>query len=83
MLGFSQFQEARFADARQTFQTLSRDFPESDKASPALYWVGMTYLFEDNYKDALDAFNRFTEKSNDGKLYEDASFRKAVCLYRT
>ena len=81
MLGFSQFQEARFADARQTFQTLSRDFPDSDKASPALYWVGMTYLFEDNYKDALDAFNRFTEKSTDGKLYEDASFRKAVCLY--
>ena len=63
MLGFSQFQDARFADSRQTFQTLSRDFPNSDKASPALYWVGMTYLFEDNYKDALDAFNRFTERA--------------------
>ena len=81
MLGFSQFQEGRFADARQTFQTLNRDFPNSDKASPALYWVGMAYLFEDNYKDALDAFNRFTEKSTDGKLNEDASFRRAVCLY--
>ena len=81
MLGFSQFQEGRFADARQTFQTLGRDFPSSDKASPALYWVGMTYLFEDNYKDALDAFNRFTEKSTDGKLNQDASFRRAVCLY--
>jgi TolA-binding protein len=81
MLGFSQFQKSRFPDSRQTFQTLSRDFPESDKASAALYWVGMTYLFEDNYKDSLDAFNRFTEKSTDGKLYEDASFRKAVCLY--
>ncbi len=81
MLGFSQFQEARFADSRQTFQTLSRDFPNSDKASPAIYWVGMTCLFEDNYKDALDAFNRFAEKSTDGKLYEDASFRSAVCLY--
>ena len=81
MLGFSEFQDARFAEARQTFQTLSRDFPSSDKASPGLYWVGMTFLFEDNYKDALDAFNRFTEKSTDGKLYQDASFRKAVCLY--
>jgi TolA-binding protein len=81
MLGFSEFQDARFPPARQTFQTLSRDFPSSDKASPGLYWVGMTYLFEDNYKDALEAFNRFTEKSTDGKLYQDASFRKAVCLY--
>ena len=81
MLGFSQFQEARFADSRQTFQALSRDFPSSDKASPAIYWIGMTYLFEDNYKDALDAFNRFAEKSTDGKLHEDASFRSAVCLY--
>ena len=81
MLGFSQFQDARFAEARQTFQTLSRDFPNSDKASPGLYWVGMTFLFEDNYKDALEAFNRFTEKSTDGRLYQDASFRKAVCLY--
>jgi TolA-binding protein len=80
-LGFSQFQESLFAEARQTFQTLGRDFPSSEKASPALYWVGMTYLFEDNYKDALDAFNRYTDKSADGKLYEDASFRKAVCLY--
>jgi hypothetical protein len=41
----------------------------------------MTFLFQDNYKDALDGFGRFLEKSNDGKLYEDASFRKAVCLY--
>ena len=81
MLGFSQFQEARLADSRQTFQTLGRDFPASDKASAALYWVGMTYLFEDNYKDALEAFNRFTEKTTDGKLYEDASFRKSVCLF--
>lgn len=81
MLGFSQFQQSLFAEARQTFQTLSRDFPSSDRAPAALYWVGMTYLFEDNYKDALDAFNRYTDKSNDAKLYEDASFRKAVCLY--
>ncbi len=81
MLGFSEFQDARFEEARQTFQTLSRDFPTSDKASPGLYWVGMTYLFEDNYKDALDAFKRFTEKATDGKLYQDASFRTAVCLY--
>jgi TolA-binding protein len=81
MLGFCQFQESRFAEARETFKTLNKDFPNSDKASAALYWVGMTFLFEDNYKDALDAFNRYTDKSSDGKLYEDASFRKAVCLY--
>ena len=81
MLGFSQFQDARLADSRQTFQTLSRDFPDSDKASPALYWIGMTFLFEDKYQDGLDAFSRFTERSTDGKLYEDASFRKSVCLY--
>jgi TolA-binding protein len=81
MLGFCQFQDGRFEESRQTFQTLNRDFPESDKASPALYWVGMTFLFQDNYKDALDAFNRFVEKSDDGKLFEDASFRIAVCLY--
>ncbi|HEY5952900.1 MAG TPA: tetratricopeptide repeat protein [Terrimicrobiaceae bacterium] len=81
MLGFSQFQDARFAEARQTFQTLGRDFPSSDRASSGLYWVGMTYLFEDNYKDALDTFNRFAEKAADPKLYQDAGFRKAVCLY--
>jgi TolA-binding protein len=81
MVGFCQFQEGLFDDSRQTFQTLGRDFPESDKASAALYWVGMTFLFQDNYKDALDAFSRFAEKSSDGKLYEDASFRIAVCLY--
>jgi TolA-binding protein len=81
MLGFCQFQEGQFEDSRQTFQVLNRDFPESDKASPALYWVGMTFLFQDLYKDALDSFNRFTEKTNDGKLFEDARFRMAVCLY--
>jgi TolA-binding protein len=81
VLGFAQFQDSQFDGARQTFQTLSREFPNSDKGSPGLYWVGMTYLFEDNYKDALDTFTRFMEKSADGKLYQDASFRKAVCLY--
>ena len=81
MLGFAEFQDSQFDEARQTFQTLSREFPNSDKASPGLYWVGMTYLFQDNYKDALDAFTRFTEKATDGRLYQDANFRKAVCLY--
>ena len=81
MLGFAEFQDSQFDEARQTFQTLSREFPNSDKASPALYWVGMSYLFQDNYKDALDAFTRFTEKAIDGRLYQDANFRKAVCLY--
>ena len=81
MLGFAEFQDSQFDEARQTFQTLSREFPNSDKAPPASYWVGMTYLFQDNYKDALDAFTRFTEKATDGRLYQDANFRKAVCLY--
>jgi TolA-binding protein len=80
-LGFAQFQDSRFDEARQTFQTLSRECPNSDKASPGLYWVGMTYLFQDNYKDALDAFTRFMEKATDGGLYQDAYFRRAVCLY--
>jgi TolA-binding protein len=81
MLGFAEFQDSRFDEARKTFQTLTRECPNSDRASSGVYWVGMTYLFEDNYKDALEAFNRFTEKSTDGRLYQDASFRKAVCLY--
>ena len=35
MLGFAEFQDSQFDEARQTFQTLSREFPNSDKASPA------------------------------------------------
>ncbi|HEY5811265.1 MAG TPA: tetratricopeptide repeat protein, partial [Terrimicrobiaceae bacterium] len=81
MLGFSQFQESLFEDARQTFETLSRDFPKSEKGAAARYWVGMTYLFQDDYKAALEEFSRFTDKNREGNLSEDASFRKAVCLY--
>ena len=83
MLGFAQFQESQFDEARQTFQTLSRDFPNSDKGSPGLYWVGMTYLFEDNYKDALDTFTRFMEKSADGNLYRGRQFPKSRMSLRT
>ena len=62
MLGFSQFQDSALEESRKTFQTLNRDFPESDKAGAALYWVGMTFLFQDNYKDALDGFGRFSRE---------------------
>lgn len=81
MTGFSQFQDGQLAEARKTFQALMQEFPKSEHALAGYYWTGMTYLFEDNYKEALGVFENFLTRTTAGNLYEDASFRIPLCLY--
>lgn len=81
LLGFSQFQEEMFAEARANFQTLRQEYPQSKYQPEAHYWTGMTYLFEGNYPEALDVFDTFLADDSSGPLRIDAAFRRAVCLY--
>jgi tol-pal system protein YbgF len=71
---FQALKELRYADAAEDFQSFLTQYPNSEYADNAQYWLGESYYVTRNYDIALTAFqtliNRFPEspKSPDALL---------------
>lgn len=71
---FQALKELRYADAAGAFQDFIDNYPESDLADNANYWLGESYYVTRNYEIALDVFQRLVRdfpdspKAGDGLL---------------
>ena len=54
---FSALKELRYADAAEEFRAFMQQYPQSDYADNAQYWLGESYYVTRNYELALEAFN--------------------------
>jgi len=53
---FQALKELRYADAAEGFQAFLDQYPESEYADNAQYWLGESYYVTRNYEIALEAF---------------------------
>ena len=53
---FQALKELRYADAAEEFQGFLQQYPDSDYADNAQYWLGESYYVTRNYEIALEAF---------------------------
>ena len=53
---FQALKDLRYADAAEGFQDFLRDYPDSEYADNAQYWLGESYYVTRNYDIALEAF---------------------------
>ena len=71
---FQALKELRYADAAEGFQDFLRDYPGSNLAGNAQYWLGESYYVTRNYDIALKSFQRLltdfpdSAKAGDGLL---------------
>ncbi|MDQ3413983.1 MAG: tetratricopeptide repeat protein [Verrucomicrobiota bacterium] len=70
----------RTTAARTSFQTVLRDFPESEMAGPASYGLAEIYFNDKDYAGAFPYFHGAAAKVKDSALALSARYFEARCL---
>ena len=67
--------------ARNTFATALERFPDSNLAPQIELWHGLTYFFERDYSNSLDALHALKQKTVKHPLHAEIHFRIANVYY--
>ncbi len=81
LIGYASFMEEQFTNAVDWLSRMNRDFPGNDREADGTYWLGMSYLFDRRYEDALPFFDHVILVFPDCPYVEDSAFRSASCDY--
>lgn len=79
--GYSLFQQGNLAEALAAFSDIRENYPDSESEEGAIYWIGMTHLFRQDYESARDEFSEFCARYIGGIYFEDSRFRLGVAEY--
>lgn len=61
-LAFVDLRNGRYEAAARGFDRFLKQYPESEQAANALYWLGESHYVTKNYRTALTAFNQVIER---------------------
>jgi tol-pal system protein YbgF len=78
---FQALKELRYADAAEEFQGFLDQFPNSEYADNAQYWLGESYYVTRNYDIALDAFQGLLDQYPDSPKAPDALLKIGYTHY--
>lgn len=78
---FQALKELRYADAAQLFQDFRSQYPNSEYADNAQYWLGESYYVTRNYDIALDAFQALLDDFPDSSKVPDALLKIGYTHY--
>jgi tol-pal system protein YbgF len=78
--GFSLYAEGRYADAIDRFRTFLQNYPSSDYADNALFWIGECQFRLGEYERAVLTFEDVVKRHPDGNKVADALYRQGVSL---
>jgi tol-pal system protein YbgF len=67
-------------ESRKAFTEFLKKYPNSDLYGNAIFWAGQTFYAEKKYKDAIDIWEIFLKKCDEGKIkkcnkYPDAMLK--------
>lgn len=78
--GFTHFHEERYVDAETTFQRYLQQFPRTELADNASFWIGEARLQRQDVRGALSAFRQTVERYPEGNKIPDALLKAGECL---
>jgi tol-pal system protein YbgF len=78
---FQAMKELRYADAAEDFQSFLNQYPNSEYADNAVYWLGESYYVTRNYDIALEAFERLMHDYPDSPKVPDALLKIGYTHY--
>lgn len=78
---FQALKELRYADAAQLFQAFLDQYPDSEFADNAQYWLGESYYVTRNYDIALGAFQGLLNDHPDSSKVPDALLKIGYTHY--
>jgi tol-pal system protein YbgF len=80
---FQSLKELRYADAAEEFQSFLSQYPNSEYADNAQYWLGESYYVTRNYDIALEAFQGLMDRFPDSPKVPDALLKVGYTYYET
>jgi tol-pal system protein YbgF len=78
---FQALKELRYADAAEDFQSFLDQYPNSDYADNAQYWLGESYYVTRNYDIALTAFQNLLDNYPESPKSPDALLKIGYTHY--
>jgi tol-pal system protein YbgF len=72
------FDQGNFKAARNGFTAFLSEYPNSDLAPNARYWLGETYYRENDYQKAIEAYNQVELQYPRSEKVPDAIFKKGL-----
>lgn len=77
------FEMQRFNDARETYEILLNEFPESAYKDDALYRVALVYFYQNNSVETIKALNKYMKENPKGQYVVDARYRLAFIKFQS
>ena len=71
------FKSKKYKESRAKFEAFIKDYPKSDLADNAQFWIAETYYAEKNYEDAILAYEALLKKYPDSKKTSSAMLKQA------
>jgi TolA-binding protein len=81
MTAFGFFQRKDYKEAGQQFAIIVDKYPNSPSLSDSIYYRGMTYMLQGDYRNSMDDFLLYQKKYEGGEHYPASVFREAVCYF--
>ena len=78
---FATLKDGRYAESAKAFQGFIGQFPDSDLAPNAYYWLGESYYVTQNYPVSLDAFNKLLAQFPTSQKASAALLKVGYCQY--
>lgn len=78
---FAALKDGRYAESARAFQGFLGQFPNSDLAPNAYYWLGESYYVTQNYPISLDAFNKLLAQYPNSQKASAALLKVGYCQY--
>ncbi|GBE06871.1 tol-pal system protein YbgF [bacterium BMS3Abin10] len=81
MEAFNTFRDNKFAEARGKFLALLQDYPENEYSDNARFWIGETYYKEQNYEDAILAYEDLMKTNPDSDKVPGAMLKQGMAFF--
>ena len=81
MQGVADLMLYKYAEAEKGFKKVLDNFPGSHQEGNALYWYSMSMLFQQNYTNAWEGFEKYIAEHTEGDWVDEAYFQGGICLF--
>ncbi len=79
--GKADFDSGQFEAAREKFQQLLKQFPKSEKADNAQFWIGEIYFREKWYEKAIMEYQKVIENYPDGNKVPASLLKQGLAFF--
>ncbi len=77
---YADFHKGKYEDAINGFKALIAEYPQSDLADNAQFWIGESYMAMKDYKKAIIAYHVVISKYPNGNKAPDAMYRQSLAF---